>query len=77
MGKKLSRICRAKEETLPALTAHDHDYERSKSIRGFRWTKDQAGKISHQRLPGATIDEGSGRFGKTVQGSGTVWVVLG
>ncbi len=59
------------------LTAHDHDYERTKSITGYRWNKDKDGKLSYIRRPGASAVESSGRFGTVGQGKGIVWVVLG
>jgi hypothetical protein len=36
------------------LTAHDHDYERTKSITGFRWTRDKDGKPTYTRRSDAT-----------------------
>lgn len=58
--------------------AHDHDYERTKNIRGFRWKEDGGnGEPVFYKLNGATVEETSGQFGTATQGKGTLWFVLG
>jgi DNA-binding beta-propeller fold protein YncE len=61
------------------LAAHDHDYERSKMIRGFRWTGEAegTGEPAFYRLDNASVVAESERFGSANQGNGTVWLTLG
>lgn len=61
------------------LAAHDHDYERSKMIKGFRWTEEAEGteEPAFYRLDNASVVAESGRFGSANQGNGTVWLTLG
>lgn len=59
-----------------ALTAHDHDYERTKSIRGYRWAA-KDGKPAYVKSDSAFVEEASGRFGEATRGNGTVYFVLG
>jgi hypothetical protein len=57
------------------LTAHDHDYERTKNIRGYRWVM-KDGKPTYVTLDSTFAEEGSGRFGVATKGKGTVYFVL-
>jgi len=61
------------------LAAHDHDYERSKMIRGFRWTGEAegTGEPAFYRLDNASVVAESGHNGSANQGNGTVWLTLG
>ncbi len=58
------------------LTAHDHDYERTKNIKGYRWVK-KDGKPGYVKLENAFAEEGSGRFGEATKGKGIIYFVLG
>jgi hypothetical protein len=58
------------------LTAHDHDYERTKNIRGYRWVV-RDGKPAYVKLDSAFAEEKSARFGEASRGKGTVYFVLG
>jgi calcineurin-like phosphoesterase family protein/purple acid phosphatase-like protein len=58
------------------LAGHDHDYERTKNIRGYRWVLTD-GKPGYVKLDSAFAEETSGRFGKATRGKGTVYLVLG
>ena len=59
------------------LDAHDHDYERTKSILGYRWFKDKDGKTYYKKTAKAYADPDSGAFGETKQGNGIVHMVVG
>lgn len=59
------------------IAGHDHDYERSKQIRGFRARQAPDGHWRYQRDPDAFVDEDSGRFGHCRQGRGTIYLTLG
>jgi hypothetical protein len=59
------------------LGAHDHDYERSKNVKGYRWQKMADGRISYVKTADAFLEEESGRFGVATQGKGIIHVVLG
>ncbi len=58
------------------LTAHDHNYERSKNIRGYRWVK-KDGKATYVKLPDAYAESASARFGEATKGKGTIYIVFG
>ena len=59
------------------LTAHDHDYERTKAISGYRWFKEKDGKTYYKKTDKAYTDPNSGAFGETKQGNGVVYMVIG
>ncbi|MEA1905603.1 MAG: metallophosphoesterase, partial [Euryarchaeota archaeon] len=61
------------------LAAHDHDYERSKMIKDFRWTEEAegTGEPAFYRRDNASVVAESGRNGSANQGNGTVWLTLG
>ncbi len=58
------------------FTAHDHNYERSKNIRGYRWIKKDR-KPTYVKLENGFAEESSGRFGEATKGKGTIYIVLG
>jgi hypothetical protein len=58
------------------LTAHDHNYERTKNIKGYRWIK-KDGKKSYIKSENAFAEAESGRFGKATKGKGTIYFVFG
>ena len=58
------------------LGAHDHNYERSKNIRGVRWVKGEK-ENKFVKEPGAFVEDSSGRFGPATKGQGTIWFTLG
>ena len=55
------------------FTAHDHNYERSKTIKGFRWDEDKG----YYPIENSYVEETSGRFGTATAGKGTIWIVFG
>jgi len=60
------------------FAAHDHDYERTKNIRGYRWMEENAdGDPAFYTVEGATVEEESGQFGTATQGQGIIWVTAG
>ena len=57
------------------FTAHDHNYERTKNIRGFRSkVTTELGEARYYRLDNAYVEEGSGRFGEATVGKGTIFI---
>ena len=58
------------------LGAHDHDYERSKAVLGYRWTK-EGGNISYYKTAKAYADPNSGQYGTVKQGKGIIHFVIG
>ena len=58
------------------FTAHDHNYERSKNIKGYRWIR-KDGKPTYVKQENAFAEEGSGRFGEATKGKGTIYIVFG
>jgi hypothetical protein len=61
------------------IAGHDHDFERSKQIRGYRTETlfEGSHKLRYTRLPGSFVDPHSGRFGSCRQGKGTIYLTLG
>lgn len=58
-------------------SSHDHDYERSHAIRGFRWIPDKGdGKPGYIRLPGANLVPAE-PGGVLASGQGVVYIVTG
>jgi len=58
------------------LASHDHDYERSKMIKGFR-CREEDEELAFYRLDSAFIEESSERFGTATKSNGTIWVTTG
>lgn len=58
-------------------SSHDHNYERSHAIRGFRWIPDKGdGKPGYTRLPGACITPAP-PGGELCSGQGIIYIVTG
>ena len=58
-------------------SSHDHNYERSHAVRGFRWVPNKGdGKPGYMRLPHASIFEAP-PFSEIPSGRGVVYIVTG
>lgn len=57
------------------FTSHDHNYERTKNIKGYRSKPvGDLQEAEYYKLDNAYAEQGSGRFGQATQGKGTIFV---
>ncbi|WP_296970801.1 LysM peptidoglycan-binding domain-containing protein [Tepidanaerobacter sp. EBM-38] len=57
------------------FTAHDHNYERTKNIRGYRSKiVGDLQEAKYYKLDNAYAEESSGRFGEATAGNGTIFI---